>query len=168
MKIVAEKDPKWAESLKISGIYNVVLYPLRIKNKILRYIWATNFNTDKIQNIKEVMELNAFLLAAEIANHQMFEKEESRSGKRPLNDDFGVVFVDLNGLKRVNDLKGYTAGDEMIRTVAARLKDIFDGYEIYRAGGDEFMVLAEGCSRNKFEYMVEKLKEQSRGCRNVQ
>ncbi|MBR4725994.1 MAG: sensor domain-containing diguanylate cyclase [Lachnospiraceae bacterium] len=183
MKIVEEKDPEWAKTLRISGIYNVVLYPLRIKNKILGYIWATNFNADKIQNIKEVMELNAFLLAAEIANHQMFEKmnfmsrydiltgvmnrnamntrvEESKSGKNPLTEDFGVVFVDLNGLKRINDCKGHTAGDEMIKSVASKLRDIFDGYEIYRAGGDEFMILAEGCPKNKFDYMVGKLKEQ--------
>ena len=183
MKTVEQKDPKWAESMKISGIYNVVLYPLRLKNKILGYIWATNFNADRISMIKEVMELNAFILAAEIANHQMYEKMElmSRfdmltgvynrnamnnriadftSGSISFDKDFGVVFIDVNGLKTVNDIKGHDAGDDLIKAVANRLRDLFDGYEIYRAGGDEFMVLAEGCPKDRFEAIVAELRKQ--------
>ena len=184
MKTVEEKDPKWAASMRMSGIYNVVLYPLRLNNKILGYIWACNFNRKKIRIIKEVMEINAFLLAAEIANHQMFDKmnimsrydmltgvlnrnamnnrvEESASGGVPVIGDYGIVFVDVNGLKRTNDEKGHNAGDELIRSVADRLKEIFEGYEIYRAGGDEFMVIAEGCPKDRFEEMVAGLKKQN-------
>ncbi|MCR5428349.1 MAG: GGDEF domain-containing protein [Lachnospiraceae bacterium] len=183
MKFVEQKDPKWAESMKTSGIYNVVLYPLRLKNKILGYIWATNFNPDRIGLIKEVMELNAFILAAEIANHQMYEKMERMSrfdmltgvfnrnemnnriadftsGSTSFDDDFGVVFVDVNGLKTVNDVKGHDAGDELIKAVASRLSDLFAGYEIYRAGGDEFMVLAEGCPKGRFNEIVAELRKQ--------
>ena len=183
MKEVEEKDPKWAASMKISGIYNVVLYPLRLNDRILGYIWACNFNRKKIRIIKEVMEINAFLLSTEIANHQMYEKlnimsrydmltgvlnrnamnnriEESKEGISPFTEDYGIVFVDVNGLKMTNDQKGHLAGDELIKSVANRLMEIFDGYEIYRAGGDEFMVVAENCPRNKFEYLVSKLKEQ--------
>ena len=183
MKVVEEKNPKWAGSMKTSGIYNVVLYPLRLNNRILGYIWAANFNRKKIRIIKEVMEINAFLLSTEIANHQMFDKlnimsrydmltgvlnrnamnnriEESRNGTKPFNDDYGIVFVDVNGLKRTNDEKGHTAGDELIKSVADKVREIFEECEIYRAGGDEFMVIAENCTKNKFEYLVDKLKEQ--------
>ena len=183
MKIVEQKDPKWAASLKVSGIYNVVLYPLRLNKKILGYIWATNFNPEKIMMIREVMELNAFLLAAEIANHQMYEEmehmsrydmltgvmnrnamnnriSECKTNANVLEGGYGVVFVDVNGLKQINDLKGHMAGDEMIKSVAERLSEIFEGYEIYRAGGDEFMILAPDCPKEKFTYLVEKLKNQ--------
>ncbi len=184
MKILEEKDPIWAESMRNSHVHNVVLYPLRSNNKIIGYLFATNFNTAKINVIKEVMELNAFILAAEIASHQMYEKmermsrydmltgvlnrnamnnriAECKSGVCPIENDFGVVFVDVNGLKHINDIKGHQAGDEMIRTVAERLQDIFKGYEIYRAGGDEFMVIAEGCTRSEFNDLIEKLRDQN-------
>ncbi len=184
MKVVEEKDPIWAASMKASHVHNVVLYPLRANKKIIGYIFATNFNASRIDIIKEVMELNAFILAAEIANHQMYEKlermsrydmltgvfnrnamnnriAECKSGVCPIENDYGLVFVDVNGLKRINDIKGHQAGDEMIRTVADRLKDIFKGYEIYRAGGDEFMVIAEGCSRSEFNDLIEKLRDQN-------
>lgn len=182
MKALEEKDPKWAASMKISGIYNIVLYPLRLNNKILGYIWAVNFNRRKIRIIKEVMELNAFLLATEIANQQLFAKmemmsrydmltgvmnrnamnnriEECCSGIEPIKEDYGVVFVDVNGLKRVNDQKGHIAGDELIKSVAEKMKSIFKGYEIYRAGGDEFMIIAEGCPKDRFNELVCKIKE---------
>ena len=210
MKKVEEKDPKWAASLKISGIRNVVLYPLRLNNKILGYIWATNFNVKKIRTIKDVMEINAFLLSAEIGNHQMFEKMEMMSRHDMLtgllnrnamnnrieewkngdgteesitentgltnkglintgldntgsnNNGYGVVFVDVNGLKRVNDNYGHTAGDELIISVANILKEIFTDCEIYRAGGDEFMIIADNCPRERFEQMVSKIREKER------
>ncbi|MBO7401525.1 MAG: GGDEF domain-containing protein [Lachnospiraceae bacterium] len=183
MKEAEKVDKVWTDSLRQSGIHNVVLYPLKVKNKILGYIWATNFNSDKIVFIKEVMELTAFFLSAEIASHKLFEKlevlgrydmltgvlnrnamntrvDEWVAGKKISCGDFGIVFVDLNGLKRVNDERGHSAGDDFIKSVAAKIRDVFNGFEIYRAGGDEFMVLASGCPRDDFESLVARLKDQ--------
>jgi diguanylate cyclase (GGDEF)-like protein len=178
----AEKhDRIWTDSLRSSGVHNVVLYPLRVKDKILGYIWATNFNADKTVFIKEVMELTAFFLSAEIASHKLFEKlemmsrydmltetlsrnamntrvDEWVSGRNASEGDFGVVFVDVNGLKQVNDEEGHAAGDLMIKAVADRIREYFGDYEIYRAGGDEFMVLAPGIEKAEFEGRIKELK----------
>lgn len=54
----------------------------------------------------------------------------------------GIVFLDINNLKKVNDNLGHEAGDEMIRTAAETIKESFGAYgKIYRIGGDEFCVL---------------------------
>lgn len=42
------------------------------------------------------------------------------AGKAILAEPYAVVFVDLNGLKRVNDTEGHTSGDEMIKDAAAK------------------------------------------------
>jgi diguanylate cyclase (GGDEF)-like protein len=56
----------------------------------------------------------------------------------------GVLFADLNGLKRVNDSQGHAAGDALIRAAYRVLRDVFKDEEIFRAGGDEFTVIVPG------------------------
>jgi diguanylate cyclase (GGDEF)-like protein len=54
---------------------------------------------------------------------------------------FALVFVDLDSLKRVNDLFGHNEGDRYIISAATRLLEIVPGVVACRVGGDEFMVL---------------------------
>jgi diguanylate cyclase (GGDEF)-like protein/PAS domain S-box-containing protein len=56
---------------------------------------------------------------------------------------FALVMLDLDNFKSVNDTQRHDAGDAVLRTVAARLRDVArDGDCVARMGGDEFMVLA--------------------------
>lgn len=59
-----------------------------------------------------------------------------------LGQELSAVMADLNGLKKVNDTLGHKAGDEMIKGCAKCLQEAFCGFgEIYRIGGDEFLIL---------------------------
>ena len=71
----------------------------------------------------------------------------------------GIVFDDLNGLKHVNDSNGHIAGDRFLKKASAILRQVFVDEEIYRAGGDEFMVVAINNSREEFEEKVNRLLE---------
>lgn len=52
-----------------------------------------------------------------------------------------LIFVDLDGLKIINDTYGHEGGDEAIITGAKILKDAFDEFGVIgRIGGDEFAV----------------------------
>ena len=54
------------------------------------------------------------------------------------------AYLDINGLHETNNKHGHAAGDKMLQTVGNSLKDVFPYKNIYRVGGDEFVVLCDG------------------------
>ncbi len=80
------------------------------------------------------------------------ELARSRRGDR----SFGLLFIDLDGFKRVNDALGHSSGDRVLRTVAQRLLTCApNGSMVARIGGDEFaMVLTEITDRESAERMA--------------
>jgi diguanylate cyclase (GGDEF)-like protein/PAS domain S-box-containing protein len=65
-------------------------------------------------------------------------------GKARDATEVAVMFIDLDDFKPVNDTYGHAAGDEVLVSVAARLRDSTRGTDlIARLGGDEFAVLLE-------------------------
>ena len=61
----------------------------------------------------------------------------------------GVIYLDLNGLKEVNDKMGHIAGDTLIITASYVLQEIFLDNS-YRVGGDEFVVIEQDVSELLF------------------
>lgn len=63
---------------------------------------------------------------------------------------FGLFYLDLDGLKKVNDSLGHAAGDEVLNAVAGRLKNIIRKSDtIARLGGDEFAIIVDQIKSEK-------------------
>lgn len=67
--------------------------------------------------------------------------------------NIGVMFADVNGLKKANDNFGHELGDDLIKGSANFLKKNFSGL-IFRIGGDEFVCIIENVTSEKFEFIV--------------
>lgn len=170
------RNPLWAESLADAGIDSLVLLPLYHEKAVLGYLYITNFNVDKVTEIKELVELMAFFLGAELSNRFLLDRLEELSHTDALTGagnraavskrlpglsgcSFGILNLDLNGLKTVNDSEGHAAGDRLLLRAAAILRESFPAEDIFRVGGDEFLVISTALSREEFEEKTAALRQ---------
>lgn len=182
LKRVDEVAPEWAASLRLAQIESLVIYALKAGDETIGYIWAGNFDTSNISKIKEILEITTFILSSEIASHEMVKRMKILSstdlltgvmnrnamnnrimdhdnGINMIKKPYGIFFIDVNGLKTVNDTNGHIAGDNLLKDVAVTMKEHFEKAEIYRVGGDEFMVIAESVSIREFDSLEKNLRK---------
>lgn len=79
-----------------------------------------------------------------LPNRARFTEDLHRAiaGAQRHSGSVGVLYVDLDGFKGVNDRYGHEAGDVVLVTIARRLKEVLRGTDVLaRLGGDEFVVL---------------------------
>lgn len=70
----------------------------------------------------------------------------------------GILLVDLDRFKRLNDSAGHLAGDDALRWVADALRHVTrTGDGIYRFGGEEFLVLLHACQPDELPFVAERL-----------
>lgn len=72
-----------------------------------------------------------------------------------------ICFIDINGLKEVNDSLGHEAGDELILTVVDKIKkNIMKNDYVIRLGGDEFLIVFANKNENEGEEIWRKIHEE--------
>jgi diguanylate cyclase (GGDEF)-like protein len=70
-----------------------------------------------------------------------------------------LIFVDIDGFKATNDEHGHSSGDKVLRLVGNKLTETMRSSDnIYRYGGDEFVVLSEGMSHEAALLVAERLR----------
>jgi diguanylate cyclase (GGDEF)-like protein/PAS domain S-box-containing protein len=74
-----------------------------------------------------------------------------------------LLFLDLDGFKVINDTLGHAVGDELLRSVAGRLRKVLRGSDtIARLGGDEFVILAGSINPEYAAQLAQKILDQLR------
>lgn len=76
--------------------------------------------------------------------------EEMKQG----NARFGIVMVDMNGLKQMNDTYGHEKGNEAIRRTCSLICEVFKHSPVFRFGGDEFVVVVKGRDYDNIKELV--------------
>ena len=109
--------------------------------------------------LKELSSLD--MLTGVMNRNEMNNYIDALAADSDDEDSIGVIFADLNGLKRVNDECGHVAGDNLLKDAANLLKDYFDLDEIFRAGGDEFTIISVGITEEELSEKVEQVRKAS-------
>ncbi len=181
MEVVKERNPVWHASLTAAGAKNIILYPLKSQDQLLGYMWAINYDASRAIEIKETLELTTFIVGSELGNFLLMDRLKILSSKDMLTGvnnrnemnnyvdslctaetnacgPVGVIFADLNGLKRMNDESGHNAGDKLLKDAACALQEVFDDAEIFRAGGDEFSIIIAGIENDALQKKIEEVR----------
>jgi diguanylate cyclase (GGDEF)-like protein len=70
----------------------------------------------------------------------------------------GLIMVDLDHFKAINDRYGHSLGDEVLGHVASKLESSLRSYDVLaRYGGDEFIALCVGCRRGEIEIPIQRI-----------
>ncbi|WP_347861423.1 EAL domain-containing protein [Salimicrobium sp. PL1-032A] len=114
------------------------------EGKPVQYLAIRNDITDKKRNEEKIRHMAYYDHLTGLPNRRMFDKQlkeaVQEAGRRP--ERFGVMFIDLDGFKYVNDTLGHLIGDLLLIEVGKRLATMVAQKGIVsRLGGDEFAVL---------------------------
>ena len=180
MEMVEDIDPEWADSMRQNGVTSLVMVPLHREKTVVGYLYVVNFDVEKVAEVKEILVMTSYILGTEIANHQLVKKLDEISSVDELTGlgnrramhrkmdmirragsktPFGVVNLDLNGLKAVNDNEGHEAGDALLVQAGEILEKVFYQEDLFRTGGDEFVVIISDIEKDAFDHKLMMLRD---------
>ena len=124
-------------------------------------IFLTIFQLIVIYNIRKVnikyQEL-AYQDSLTGAANRLFLKEKFQLLKLKKVQSIALIFIDMNGFKKINDTYGHEVGDQLLEIIVSRLKGVLRETDLLcRLGGDEFVVLASNVDHPILEKMSERI-----------
>lgn len=108
--------------------------------------------TERRQAEERIRYLATHDLLTGLPNRALFGEllEQALSDARRNDEVMGIMFLDLDNFKDVNDTHGHAAGDELLERIAGRLSTTLrDSDVLARLGGDEFVVLLKRLKRRE-------------------
>ena len=83
----------------------------------------------------------------------------AQRAKRRKDDTFGLIILDVDDLKKINDEFGHFEGDYALRTAVELIKSTLKKTDILaRTGGDEFLIILDCKTKDRIEHVTEKIK----------
>lgn len=172
-KDLAVDSPEY-RILKDQGIESLAVAPLIKDGQIIGFLGVDN-PTESTEDLSLLRSVCSFVLEEMerrrlIQNLELFSYTDLLTGLQNRNSyikmldrlsnqtlrSLGVIYIDINGMKKINDSNGHEYGDRVIKKVADILKSRV-GREAYRVGGDEFTVLCVDIGKQDFQELTKKL-----------
>ncbi len=125
----------------LSTIY--LFFIQKLTQRFSRYQQKIKYNFEQLNNIKNQLEFTGSHDGlTTLPNRQMLRDDLSEllNNARDNQNHIGVMFVDLDDFKKINDIHGHTQGDSLLAQSATIFKQILSPDDkVYRFGGDEFI-----------------------------
>lgn len=160
------------DCLHPQGIKSLITVPVFISGRLYGFLGVDNPKANA--DAPELLTQITYIAANELQKRRLTENLTEKSYRDPLTglqnrlaydealvklkgpaigQGIGVGFVDLNGLKYLNDTLGHEHGNKAIQRVCAVMRDNFELEMLYRVSGDEFIVLWPDVDYAVFSYV---------------
>lgn len=178
LELIKDTKPLTYQYLKPQNIHSLITGPLILEDEIIGFYGVDNPPLGIMDHISDVAEIVGHFMVSLLEKKRLMEKleklsfEDSLSGVRNRNafnhdiessttmKDVGIIYCDVLGLKKINDSQGHQAGDDLLIRASQCLQSNFRKTDVYRIGGDEFLVLCKGVDEEVFKNKVEKLRNE--------
>ncbi len=147
-------------SLEISSTYRSVLLleeRQKAEEKLRRVLSELEETNQELASLSETDELTG------LYNRRGFLKFgiKNLTLARQMREDGALFFIDLDGLKKINDTYGHETGDEALRASSDILKKTFRKMDtIARLGGDEFVALIMNINEDTVNNLQKRLRQE--------
>lgn len=142
----------YAEWLSITALHDAM-------GQVDRYLAVFSDISLRKQAEHQIRQLAYFDSLTSLANRTQFMERLSQALVSAEGRRFALMYVDLDAFKRINDLFGYEAGDEVLKIASQRmLLHLRDGDVLARLGGDEFAALVcASATAQEYERVAERI-----------
>ena len=177
-RIGAENSDEY-EELKRQGIHSLIAAPIYSNKTLSGYIGVDNYTIQKLANAQAILGSIGYFIGAKfeimrslkmleqlsyydsltmLGNRNKFNLDINKipeQGQQPV----GIIYLDINGMKRINDEYGHNHGDIALICTGNKIKLLFPADYLYRIGGDEFVIICQGIKEEPFETKVRQLRQ---------
>lgn len=163
-------NPAAYATLHAQEITSLIAAPIFLDNKLAGYIGIDNYDSEKIKNSSYLLLSMSIFLSYEIRHrnhvdmlhrlsyHDLLTNALNRNAFMDVLSQFrpgqyasaGIIYIDINGMKEINDFYGHHQGDKILITTVAKVFNLFKPDELFRIGGDEFVIITYDLTETDF------------------
>lgn len=163
-------NPAGYATLHAQEITSLIAAPIFLDNKLAGYIGIDNYDSEKIKNSSYLLlSMSIFLSYAirhrnhvdmlhRLSYHDLLTNALNRNAFMDVLSQFrpgqyasaGIIYIDINGMKEINDFYGHHQGDKILITTVAKVFNLFKPDELFRIGGDEFVIITYDLTETDF------------------
>ena len=175
MEQIGKQYPAAYAFFKSLDISSFAAGPIKRDGEIIGFVGVDEPDPRMMPVLKPMLEVIGYFVLSLLKGRELIEHLRKIGLHDPLTGAFnrnaliefnqqssmppaGVIYCDITGLKKINDVFGHVKGDQMIRHCYELIHEALDTDLIYRTGGDEFVVLCPQCEKDEFNEKVRQLR----------
>ncbi len=120
-------------------------------NKVVACFSMAVYNRKHLERTHQ-MALTDSLTGAK--NRMAFSRDKKKNNYQ--DTDFTCIYIDVNELNYYNNKHGHAAGDQMLKYISEVMMRIFFDSDVYRMGGDEFLILNSTADKDEISDRIQK------------